>query len=414
MPGRLLGQAVVAACVLFGLLYLLYQPSGQPQIRASRGRRTSAKGLIDDPRNSTLGFGAIYIINLPTRTDRRDALSLMSSLNGLELEYIAGNTGSDVPDKALPPPATHINQLPGNIGSWRAHLDAIRAVVENNLDSALILEDDADWDLRIHDQMYDFAKTTRTLTQPLAGSKASYADPTFYDPSEGGQPELMNFAQLPRTISPQVSPYGDDWDVLWIGHCGTEAPNINLKDKDKAKLSKTLPRGRVIHYNDDTVPENHYLNVMEQELDPREIFPNHTRTTHHVMGQICSLGYAVSQRGARRILYEMGVAKYDGPYDIMLRDICEGVNERPKGAVCLSVEPGLFNHHRPVGPSSYHSDISEHTAAPVEIAFTENIRYSARLSIPKLIVGDPELEDQWPDEVYLAQRDQIDITRKSS
>lgn len=248
--------------------------------------------------------------------------------------------------------------------------------------------------------MYEFAETTRALVQPLAGSTKSYADPSFYDPSQGGQPQELVYGQLPKTATPQVSPYGDDWDVLWIGHCGTEAPNINLEDEDKAKKSKTIPRGRVIHYDDDTVPQNHHLHMMEQERDPREIFPDHTRTTHHVMGQICSLVYAVSQRGARRILYEMGVRKFDGPYDIMLRDICEGVNDRPKGAVCLSVEPGIFNHHRPVGPSAYHSDISEHLAPPVEVAFTENIRYSARLSLEKYTTGERPFDDQWPDKMY--------------
>lgn len=270
------------------------------------------------------------------------------------------------------------------------------------MDSALIIEDDADWDVRIHDQMYDFAETTRVLTQPLEGSSKSYADPSFLDHGQGGQPEAFVFGQLPRTVTPKVSPYGDNWDVLWIGHCGTEAPNINLSDKEKAGKSRFLPRGRVIHYNDETVPQNHHLHMMEQEFDPREIYPDHTRTTHHVMGQICSLVYAVSQRGARRILYEMGVNKFDGPYDIMMRDICEGVNGRPSDAVCLSVEPGIFNHHRPVGPSAYHSDISEHLSPPVEVAFTENIRYSARLALSKFVTGDTELEDQWPDKSTLS------------
>lgn len=403
MPSRTLGQTVIAGCFLFALIYFLYQPyETQPASKSRPRSHSSGVDLISDAKNATLGFGAIYVINLPTRSDRRDALALMSSMTDLKLDYIEGKPGSEVLDKALPPPASHTSQRSGNIGSWRSHLDAVRAVVENNLDSALIVEDDADWDVRIHDQMYDFAETTRVLTQPLAGSSSSspsYADPSFPDPSQGGQPQEMVFGQLPRTVLPQVSPYGDDWDVLWIGHCGTEAPNINLEDEEKAEKSQIISRGRVIHYNDETVPQNHHLHVMEQERDPREIFPDHTRTTHHVMGQICSLVYAVSQRGARRILYEMGVNKFNDPYDIMLRDICEGVNDRPKGAVCLSVEPGIFNHHRPVGLSAYHSDISEHLAPPVEVAFTENIRYSARLALPNFAVGDTQLEDQWPDAV---------------
>lgn len=74
-----------------------------------------------------LQFGAIYVINLPARTDRRDAYALMSSMTDLKLDYIEGKLGSEVPDKALPPPASHTTQRSGNIGSWRSHLDAIRA-----------------------------------------------------------------------------------------------------------------------------------------------------------------------------------------------------------------------------------------------------------------------------------------------
>jgi hypothetical protein len=51
----------------------------------------------------------------------------MSALNGVDVEYIDGVTGNQVPDRALPPPASHDILLSGNIGSWRGHLNAIRA-----------------------------------------------------------------------------------------------------------------------------------------------------------------------------------------------------------------------------------------------------------------------------------------------
>ena len=145
--------------------------------------------------------------------------------------------------------------------------------------------------------------------------------------------------------------------------------NINLADEEKAKKSQTIPRGRVIHYNDETVPQNHHLHVMEQERDPREIFPDHTPDNSPRHGP--DLFFSLRRLATRRSPHSLrdGREEFSDPYDVMLRDICEGVNDRPKGAVCLSVEPGIFNHHRPVGPSAYHSDISEHLAAPVEVAF---------------------------------------------
>jgi hypothetical protein len=42
------------------------------------------------------------VIGLPDRSDKRDALSLMASLTGVQLEFIDGVKGEEVSDKALP------------------------------------------------------------------------------------------------------------------------------------------------------------------------------------------------------------------------------------------------------------------------------------------------------------------------
>jgi hypothetical protein len=75
-------------------------------------------------------FERIFIVNLPSRTDRRDGLVLMSALTGIKLDWIDGVVGDAVPDKALPPPASHEKIPPANIGSWRAHLNALQAYVQ--------------------------------------------------------------------------------------------------------------------------------------------------------------------------------------------------------------------------------------------------------------------------------------------
>jgi hypothetical protein len=64
------------------------------------------------------------------------------------------------------------------------------SVIERGLSSALIIEDDMDWDIRLLSQIPEFAKGARSLSQ------------------------------IPLTM-PQDSPYGDDWDLLWPGHWGS-------------------------------------------------------------------------------------------------------------------------------------------------------------------------------------------------
>ena len=167
----------------------------------------------------------------------------------------------------------------GGLSSWRAHANALNEyakaynraffasiiltdtrVVSRNLTSALILEDDVDWDVRLKSQLRTFAEAVRALSQPVSRAVLSaYADPS-YPTSNAVQgsldPTLFYINDLPVTVAPTVSPYGDNWDVLHIGHCGMRSPAINVPHPWKGTAS-TLPRGHVVHLNDVTVPEPH-------------------------------------------------------------------------------------------------------------------------------------------------------------
>lgn len=257
------------------------------------------------------------------------------------------------------------------------------------------MEDDADWDVRIRLQLRDFALSSRSLIQPLTSDTSKYADPTY--PSPDGAvtvPPDLNFDALPSTIQPLYSPYGDGWDVLWLGHCGVNFPSAKVEGA--AERSKNQPKGRVVHLNDKTVPEPRYLKMLAEYEDPVEIYPPHSRIVHHAMGSICSLVYAVTQASARRILYDMGIKSFDAPFDLMLRDYCQGSGVRSYHP-CLTVQPQLFDHHRPAGKMSSESDISDHGTGYREKPITEFIRWSTRMNLEKSLSGVEDYEDQFPD-----------------
>lgn len=77
-------------------------------------------------RNATLGFEKVFVVNLPDRTDKRDALSLVGTLTGIKLDWIRALRGVDVPDKALPLGVDRGGWKDGGIGSWRSQMNAIR------------------------------------------------------------------------------------------------------------------------------------------------------------------------------------------------------------------------------------------------------------------------------------------------
>lgn len=310
-------------------------------------------------------------------------MTLSAAVTDLHFEFTDGVRGEDVLRKTIPPGAANIDdQSPtnGNLGSWRAHMNALQAVVQQNLSSALVMEDDADWDVRIKAQLKDFARSSCVLTQPLAANPSKFADISFPD---GIIREEKSFilGNLPRTVRPSVSAYGDHWDVLWLGHCGMSFPQADWEGSHH-------PLGRVIHSRDETV-------AGPPAWDWGEDYPQHTRVIGHHSGGVCSLAYAVSQRGARRILYEFGISDYSSAFDVMLKEFCEdGENGRIR-SVCLAVKPALFDHHHPRGDASAESEISGH-GGYTRKAWTDKIRWSTRVNLPRILRGEGP-EDQYPD-----------------
>ncbi|KAL0933556.1 glycosyltransferase family 25 protein [Colletotrichum truncatum] len=313
----------IVGAVFITFIFILHNPFVN-DVGESR-RSTSYSGLMNSIGHSTLGFEKILVVSLPSRTDRRDSMVLQSSLNNLDIEFIDSVAGDTVVEKAIPKTTEHDRLSNGAIGCWRGHMNAIADVVRRNLSSVLILEDDVDWDVRIRDQLRDFAVSTHALTQPL------YADPTYKNPTGDGTFIDIPFHHLPATVPPRLSPYGDDWDLLWIGHCGMHFPFEN---------NKNVPRTRIIHTNEVTVAPKKNLWTFNIPFTLIEKYPEHTRAVHHAQEGVCTLGYAVSQKGARKLLQEVALKDVSDAYDILLRAFCEG-SRGQKPHNCITTQPAL-------------------------------------------------------------------------
>lgn len=378
----------------------------KPYGREYKGHSTPQD--INRVANGTLGFSKVFVVGLPERTDKRDAMTLTSALTGFDVEWVDGVRGEEVPDKAVPFGVDRKLLMETNLGSWRGHMNAIRRVVDENLDSALIMEDDMDWDVRLKPQLELVAAGARAVLSNL---------PDVYFPT--GRPSSSSSsspAGEPR------NPYGDDWDVLWLGHCGEPFPedlpeNKDLPGDDPGRAA--MARKYTI-LNDATVPP---LDRVTGIVDFRA-HPERTRWVHVTAAPICTFAYAVSQRGARKILYDLSVDRLSGPFDNALAWLCrravggwsrlaglaaegdpldrEGVlGDRGLDAKCLSVTPPVFFHHKSKGNIRGDSDIQRVGAdgeeePPVirEKGSTENIVWSSRLNILNMIRGTA-MEAQW-------------------
>jgi hypothetical protein len=221
----------------------------------------------------------------------------------------------------------------------------VLSVLERKLSSVLIMEDDVDWDLRILSQMPEFAKGVRTVSE------------------------------VPLT-KPQNSPYGDDWDILWPGHCGEVPP-----EEDELLY---------INNNDVTVAPKEHQPWLKMLKD----YPDGTRIVHRAVAPLCVFSYAVSHRGAQKLLTALATkSPWDLAFDNQLAYACK---DKLLDLKCYSVEPMLFYHHRPAGPVSKDSDIQKGDAEVIrEKGITDNMVWSARLNLEQMITGNKDYVTQW-------------------
>ncbi|KAH0556399.1 hypothetical protein GP486_005677 [Trichoglossum hirsutum] len=159
--------------------------------------------------NETLGFGEIIVISLDYRTDRQDALTLLSSLSTLNLTILHGVTGDETAKSPVIPPDTKLK--PAQLGCWRSHVDSWKRIVESGVETALILEDDADWHVNIKEQMSLLSQGFTKWGSPLkVGEGWGMENRTEAVDVEG---------EKAKEKKGSLTPYGDDWDILWLGQC---------------------------------------------------------------------------------------------------------------------------------------------------------------------------------------------------
>lgn len=203
----------------------------------------------------------------------------------------------------------------------------------------MVIEDDTDWDPRIRSQLSSLSLASQRLPEKIARAElvarnhVPSSDDIEFQDLDHDPIELAKRSTLVLPAAPLQYPvvYGSDWDVLWLGHCsGSLPPQQNVSALER------LP-DRYVLTDDVTVPA-----VKASPVFP---YPAHSRVYHRAHNTLCTLAYAVTQRGARKIMYEHGIRNFDRGYDFALGEWCDGVTknmgDRP---LCLTSSPPIFSH----------------------------------------------------------------------
>ncbi|KAK9311790.1 hypothetical protein V1522DRAFT_251212 [Lipomyces starkeyi] len=293
--------------------------------------------------NESLGFGEVLYVSMPDRTDRQDAMNLAASMSGLKLRLINGVDGESISLKAIPDNnAKKWTLRLSELGCWRAHADAWRYVIDSNIETALIIEDDIDWDKNVHQIFQDLSYQMQNSTLRL----------------------------VPPTDHEQTSaPYGLDWDVLIMGQCYDAA---HPKRLDLVQV-----------YDDPNVPsrkdtELAFLNQMES-LGVKGNDVGKKRLISPAYGPICTMGYAITRRGAQRLLLNLSYLSLRGPVDMdMMWTLQEGklrgysVTPPPFAAWRVGGQKDSDNKHDPNLPMSGKGNSG---------GWSNNIKSSARIAM---------------------------------
>ncbi|CEL01473.1 hypothetical protein ASPCAL01055 [Aspergillus calidoustus] len=322
-PSRLV-FLLVGALVLLTFLHLRQGPGASPIPELTPQ---------DHAGNRTLGFQQIF------------ALSQRPSWRTRGLEAAANLTGIEIRIPPQPPVDDRLadafaniqgdwwetqHPSPGASRAWLAHLDLLKHVYQSEIDTALIMEDDVDWDIALQSQMMNVSVAVRNLTR------------------------------APET---DASPYGVEWDVLWLGHCGEQwAESIETVVFDD------------IH----VVSHADYRGFWPDQV---ALLPESKRAVYWSSSPVCTFAYAVTHGGARKILESLGAGLGEA-FDVELQHQCQS-----RRLTCVSVVPEVFRQYFPPAQFDVKSNVDVGNGkgeGPGDEVFesamgsTENILHSAR------------------------------------
>jgi hypothetical protein len=168
--------------------------------------------------------------------------------------------------------------------AWLAHLDLVKHIYQSGLESALILEDDADWDVAIRAQMANVSAGVRNLT---------------------------------AAEDSESSPFGSAWDILWLGHCREEITDWTE---------------RVVFEDVNVVPHENHEGLGTESLAR---LPPSSRAVFPTTNPLCTFAYGISRAGAGRIIDVMGAGEGEA-FDVQMMINCQHGIFR-----CVSVYPEL-------------------------------------------------------------------------
>ncbi|KAL1384193.1 hypothetical protein HDK64DRAFT_311833 [Phyllosticta capitalensis] len=297
--------------------------------------------------NATLGFQTVIAISSEDQSSptawRQRGLLAAAKRTGLEVNI---RQSRRIPDdelatfRARASPLNRERPPVGSARAWIAHLDALRHVVAQNISTALILEDDADWDVRIRSQLAPDAGIPRLIREILGYKQV--------EPCAGIVGPDNSTLHLVSPPMLEESPYTRDFDLIAFGHCTAITTPFSTTLTMDEEDTTLLPAQRL------------------RALDDRYAYtplPNFTRRVIKSPHPTCTYAYGVTLKGAQKLLERLGNGG-GAAFDNEVGGLCWGNGRRKKpkkngadpegpgqeeqhdGLRCVAVSPEVIHAQR--------------------------------------------------------------------
>ncbi|KAJ4347756.1 hypothetical protein N0V95_005158, partial [Ascochyta clinopodiicola] len=217
-----------------------------------------------NPANATLGFGTILAVSRP-HSQRQASLLWAANLTSLSIRIPAQPAWTAADLRAL-----HLDDASaiskGSAHAWLGHVHALEHFLASGKETALVIEDDVDWDIRLHvHQIPLLAAATQNLLSALE--------------SQG------------------YWPHSNAWDVLHPGHCDDLVPSSNASIDPFHPLHNSH-----VLYRDTTLPAPALLHPDTSTFLTALRVSSGKRVLHRTFAPFCTFAYAVNQRSATVLL----------------------------------------------------------------------------------------------------------------
>lgn len=305
----------LAGAVLFLVVLIRYQgdSANSPSFPAYRVIPSEA---VETPSNTTLGFGGVYVVSGPDSPRKRTLLEA-AAVTGIDLTIPAQAAWTDDDVHNFQIANQEESKIKsGSVKAWLSHDLVLRDFIASGKETALILEDDVDWDIRLRTQQVPIAqRATRSLLNATGHLEHRYP---------WGPPSA--------------------WEVLWLGHCGDYFGALGDGVGVGHHHPNTLERTQHVLAEDPTMLYHTDLHPFTASLLTAFNVPEQTRLVHQSQWPLCTFGYAVTRDSALRIIHEIAPPKEDPVRPMTAFDAAMLTGCRDGPLKCYTIQPELFHH----------------------------------------------------------------------